>query len=75
MTLVHYKQKVIDYVSTERSDPQAWRLYALLNNKDIKLKRLLNDMVREGLISIHHVTDPSGKVRRHITKLRDCIEY
>ena len=74
MTLVHYKQRVIDYVSTERGDPQNWRLYQLLNNKDIKLKRLLKDMVREGLITIHHETEPCGRVRRHITKVKDCIE-
>jgi len=72
MTLIHYKQKVIDYVSTERSDPQDWRLYALLNNKDIKLKRLLKDMVREGLITIDFEED-RGKVKRILTKQRDCI--
>ena len=75
MKLIHYKQKVIDYVTNERSDPQDWRLCNLLNNKDVKLGRLLKDMQREGLISIHHVTESSGRVRRHITKLRDCIEY
>ena len=75
MTIIHYKQKVLDYVTNERSDPQAWRLYQVINNKDIKLKRLLKDMQREGLISINLVTEPSGKVRRHITKLRDCIVY
>ena len=73
MKLIHYKQRVLDYVTNERSDPQDWRLYELLNNKDVKLKRLLKDMTREGLITIHHETEPSGRVRRHITKVRDCI--
>ena len=74
MILIHYKQKVLDYVSTERRDPQDWRLYALLNNKDIKLKRLLKDMVREGLITIDFEED-RGKVKRILTKQRDCISY
>ena len=73
MTLVHYKQKVIDSIAYN-NNPQDWRLYALLNNKDVKLKRLLKDMVREGLITIHHETEPNGKVRRILTKVRDCIE-
>ena len=74
MTLVHYKQKVIDSI-TYNPSPQDWRLYALLNNKDVKLKRLLSDMQREGLITIHHETYPTGTVRRILTKVRDCIEY
>ena len=73
MKLVHYKQKVIDSIEYN-NNPQDWRLYQLLNNKDVKLKRLLKDMVREGLITIHHETEPNGKVRRILTKVRDCIE-
>tara|TARA_R110000772_G_scaffold204047_1_gene314220 strand:- start:1104 stop:1328 length:225 start_codon:yes stop_codon:yes gene_type:complete len=74
MTLIHYKQKVIDSIEIN-NNPQNWRLYELLNNKDVKLQRLLKDMCREGLITIHHETEPNGKVRRVLTKLRDCIEY
>mgnify|MGYP003641856338 FL=1 len=73
MTLVHYKQKVIDSIACN-NNPQNWRLYALLNNKDVKLTRLLKDMVREGLITIHHETESNGKVRRVLTKVRDCVE-
>ena len=74
MTLVHYKQKVLDYITSERSDPQNWRLYRVLNNPDIKLKRLLKDMTREGLITIHFEED-RGQVKRILTKVRDCVEY
>jgi hypothetical protein len=74
MTLIHYKQKVIDSIAYNPS-PQNWRLYALLNNKDVKLTRLLKDMCREGLITIHHETNPTGTVKRILTKVRDCIPY
>ena len=74
MTLIHYKQKVIDSIEIN-NNPQNWRLYEFLNNKDVKLQRLLKDMCREGLITIHHETESNGKVRRVLTKLRDCIEY
>jgi hypothetical protein len=74
MRLVHYKQKVIDSIAYNPS-PQNWRLYALLNNKDVKLTRLLKDMQREGLITIHHETNPTGTVKRILTKVRDCIPY
>ena len=73
MKLIHYKQKVIDSIE-HNNNPQNWRLYELLNNKDVKLKRLLKDMVREGLITIRFEED-QGKVRRVLTKVRDCIEY
>ena len=73
MRLVHYKQKVIDSIKYN-NNPQNWRLYELLNNKDVKLTRLLKDMVREGLITIHFEKD-GHKVRRVLTKVRDCIEY
>jgi len=72
MTLVHYKQKVIDSIAYN-NNPQNWRLYALLNNKDVKLTRLLKDMIREGLITIHFEED-RGKVKRIITKVKDCYE-
>lgn len=74
MTLIHYKQKVIDSIKIN-NNLQDWRLYELLNNKDVKLKRLLKDMCREGLITIHHETNSTGTVRRILTKVRDCIEY
>ena len=74
MTLVHHKQNILDYISNERSDPQNWRLYKVINDPNIKLKRLLKDMVREGLITIHF-EDDRGNIRRHLTKQRDCISY
>jgi hypothetical protein len=73
MSLIHYKQKVIDSISYN-NNPQNWRLYELLNNKEVKLTRLLKDMVREGLITIHYETEANGKVRRILTKVRDCYD-
>ena len=64
MTLKHIKQKVKDYIETN-DNPQNWRLYNVINNPDIKLKRLLKDMERENLITIHYEED-RGKVKRII---------
>ena len=64
MTLREYKQRVKDFIETN-DNPQNWRLYKVINNPDIKLKRLLNDMVRENLITIHYEED-RGKVKRII---------
>lgn len=69
MTLIHYKQKVLDYIRLENNNPQNWRLYKVLNDPNIKLKRLLKDMQREGLITIHFEND-RGNVRRYLTPLR-----
>lgn len=65
MTLIHYKQKVKDYIEIN-DNPQNWRLYQLINNPDIKLKRLLKDMERENLITIRFEND-NGKIRRILT--------
>lgn len=62
MTLKEYKQRVKDYIEIN-DNPQNWRLYQLINNPDIKLKRLLKDMERENLITIHYEED-RGKVKR-----------
>lgn len=64
MTLKEYKQRIKDFIQTN-DNPQNWRLYKVINNPDIKLKRLLNDMVRENLITIHYEED-RGKVKRII---------
>ena len=64
MTLKEYKQRIKDFIETN-DNPQNWRLYKVINNPDIKLKRLLNDMVRENLITIHYEED-RGKVKRII---------
>jgi hypothetical protein len=72
MTLEHYKQKVKDYIKVN-NNPQNWRLYNLINNPDIKVKRLLKDMEREGLITIHFEND-NGKVRRILTNKNE-IDY
>ena len=62
MTLKEYKQRVKDYIEIN-DNPQNWRLYQLINNPDVKLKRLLKDMERENLITIHYEED-RGKVKR-----------
>ena len=64
MTLREYKQRVKDFIETN-DNPQDWRLYKVLNNPDVKLKRLLKDMVRENLITIHY-EEERGKVKRII---------
>ena len=53
MTLRHHKQRIKDFIETNPS-PQDWRLYAVLNDPNVKLKRLLKDMVREKLITIRY---------------------
>jgi ATP-dependent helicase YprA (DUF1998 family) len=69
MTLKHYKQAIKDFV-VYNPTPQNWRLYKVLNNTDIKLKRLLKDMVREDLITITFKED-RGKVLRIIENKYD----
>lgn len=71
MTLIHYKQKVKDYIEIN-DNPQNWRLYQLINNPDIKLKRLLKDMERENLITIRFEND-NGKIRRILTNKYDIL--
>lgn len=65
MTLKHYKQIVKDKIVTDTDNPQNWRIKKWLGDETIHIKRLLNDMVREGLITIHYEED-RGKVKRII---------
>ena len=64
MTQRQIKQNIKDFIETN-DNPQNWRLYKVINNPDIKLKRLLKDMVRENLITIHY-EENKGKVKRII---------
>ena len=65
MTLKFEKQRVLDLIDTN-DNPQNWRLKNLVG-PSIQIKRLLNDMKREGLITINFVND-GGKIRRVLTK-------
>ena len=65
MTLKFEKQKVLDFIDTN-NNPQNWRLKNMLG-PSIQIKRLLNDMQREGLITIEFQND-GGKIRRVLTK-------
>lgn len=69
--LNHYKQIVLDGIK-ENDNPQTWRIRQWLNAEHINVKRLLNTMQREGLISIEFQED-RGKVRR-ILKQKNKIE-
>ena len=71
MTLKHYKQRIKDYIETN-DNPQNWRLYQVINNPDIKLKRLLKDMERENLITIRFEND-NGKIRRILTNKYEIL--
>lgn len=64
MTQRYVKQKIKDFIKTN-DNPQNWRLYEVINDKSIKLKRLLKDMERENLITIHF-ENHGGKVKRII---------
>lgn len=67
MTLKHYKNRILDFIKINES-PQNWRLYEVLNDPNIKLKRLLKDMERERLISITFEND-KGKILRKIKSI------
>ena len=69
MTLKHEKKKFLNYIETENSNPQDWRIKQLLDRPDISVKRLLRDLSREGYIDIRFEND-RGKVRRMITVLK-----
>ena len=73
MTLIHYKSLVQEKIETECNNPTNNRMYKWLDNKEIKLKRLLKDMVRQGLITIHFEED-IGKIRRIITNKTRVID-
>ena len=62
MTLKHYKQIVKDNILLN-DNPQNWRLKQWIQDESINVKRLLKDMERENLITIHYEND-RGKVRR-----------
>ena len=68
MSLRHYREIIVDKVSSETNNPQNWRIKTWLNNPNIHVKRLLNDMVREGVIEITFEND-RGKIRRIIKAL------
>lgn len=69
ITLKHEKKKFLNYIETENSNPQDWRIKQLLDRPDISVKRLLKDLARQGYISIEFQND-GGKVRRMITVLK-----
>lgn len=71
MTQRHVKQKIKDFIETN-DNPQNWRLYKVINDENIKLKRLLNDMVRENLITIHYENE--GKKVKRIIKNKMNVE-
>ena len=71
MTLKEYKQRIKDYIEINNS-PQNWRLYQVINNPDVKLKRLLKDMERENLITIHFEND-RGKIKRILTNKYEIL--
>ena len=68
MSLRHYREIIVDKVSSETNNPQNWRIKTWLNNPNIHVKRLLKDMVRDGVIEITFEND-RGKIRRIIKAL------
>lgn len=66
ITLKTEKQLVLDYIDIN-NNPQNWRLYKLLNNKEIKVKRLLKDMERQHLIKIEYINH-NKLIKRVLTK-------
>lgn len=70
MMLKHYKKEVLTRIDTETNNPQNWRIKNWVNDERINVKRLLKDMQREKLISIHFEED-RGKVKRILTKIND----
>ena len=72
-TLVHYKQIILDNILT-KSDPND-RHIREWTHKDIQVKRLLRDMVRDQLIRIEY--EHKGKtVKRHLKQLvRQIIDH
>ena len=66
MTLIHYKQKVLDMIQLD-SDPND-RHIREWTSKDIQVKRLLRDMVREQLITIEYIK-VGGTTKRYLTPI------
>lgn len=69
-TLVHYKQIVLDHIKL-KPDPND-RHIKEWTSKDIQVKRLLRDMVRDRLITIEYIH--YGKtVKRQLTPIIETI--
>ena len=68
MTLKHEKKKFLHYIETVNNNPQTWRLKQLMG-ESIQIKRLLNDMKREGYIDIRYEAE-GAKVKRIISVLK-----
>ena len=64
MTLTHYKQRVLDMIQID-SDPND-RHIREWTSKDVQVKRLLRDMVKDQLIKIEYI-NKGGTVKRYIT--------
>jgi hypothetical protein len=71
MTLVHYKQKVLDMIQID-SDPND-RHIKEWTSKDIQVKRLLRDMVREQLIRVEYIK-VGGTTKRYLTPIIKHIQ-
>jgi hypothetical protein len=71
MTLVHYKQKVKDNI-VHHPAPQDWRLKQWVNNETVQVRRLIKDMAREGLITIHY-ENHKGQILRVLTNKNDIL--
>lgn len=65
VTLKHHKKKIQEMIEVETNNPQNWRIKNWLNDETVQIKRLLNDMVRQNLITIEFQND-NGKIRRVI---------
>ena len=71
LTLVHYKQAILDKLKTEKRDPTNRKIIEWTDTH-IRPNKLINVMKKEGLIKIEMVQD--GKtVRRMLTPLTDKI--
>ena len=68
-TLVHYKQALLDGLQ-QNSNPRD-RHIKEWTHKDIQVKRLIRDMVRDGFIRVEYETI-RGTVKRH---LRPCVSH
>ena len=66
MTLIHYKQRVLDMIQID-SDPND-RHIKQWTSKDVQVKRLLRDMVRDQLIKIEYIKQ-GGTTKRYITPI------
>lgn len=73
MTIIHYKQKVLDLCLTN-SNPRD-RHIKQVTAPHVQVKRLLRDMVSDKLITITY-TNYGGTVKRNITCItQDIISH